>query len=291
MNFRRGHRRGELSADDAGYVATAHQPLDADAASFPNAVAVLQRMPEPVLLYDRRTLYSDVAAGVRDRRVARALMSAESSGPDHGRQRLHTHHVQTLQDCSNHQAERERLAACALIAAVDHELAAAYRARVQRTEELARLRIEADGVADAEVSDEVRSLAESGEQSTHRLGRRRREHAAAVRAATARVETARAELERLERRIDALHTARTAHWSALLVRVTHLRDYYNRRANTYLRALVRGLRRAHDPVPPIAIETPHWAVPEGIAPPPASPGESVPETTNHQFTATEGPIS
>jgi len=271
-----------LESDDAGYVPVIERRLTADDAAFPRAVEVLQRGPEPVIVYEPATLRSDTRAGRRDRPIAQALIASPAHSHGNGRQRLHTHFLQMLQDCCNHQAERERLVSCALIAATDDRLTAAYRSRLQTTAEIADIEAELKRAARSDFDGAALATAEQQFDTTnHRLGRRRREHEATIGELQRRLDSAKAALRQLEADIDALLASRTSHWSALLVRVTFLQQYYNRRANTYLRALVRGLRQPHDPVEPTAIPPPAWAAPAHIPEAPRAPTSGDPSPSQN----------
>lgn len=260
------------AADDNGYQMVAPAPLEADDARGPRSTKVMQRPPEPVLVYNKLTLWSDVWAGRRDRKVARLIMAADeerSNDLAHGRQRLHTHRVQQLQHCSDQHAERERLATQAMLGVLDDQLAALYQDRHTQIERISQLDDQLRENVALPVTDEAVSAAEELESAIERHARRRREHGATVASSSRSLAAAHEALASIERDIDVVLTDRVTHWAVLLIRVQYVREYYNRRANTYLRAVVQGLKSVADEVVPDAIAAPTWAHSGAMPAPPS----------------------
>lgn len=260
-----GNRNTRGAADDDGYTRVDVAPMTAADAVFPRAVSALQRMPEPILRYDKRIAFGDWWAGRVDRTLVRESAGVDSRPADPPPR---THRLQTLQHCFLHQVERERLSTVAMIASIDDRLSSLYRELEIRATEIVRAQDRVAQLGGETPTASPRSTAENFESDAERMARRLREHDRTLAVADGQLASHRSAEGDVHREIAVLHTDRTAHWSALLVRVQHSCEFYNRRANTYLRAAFARSVAATRSVETSSITPPSWANAQSI---PAAP--------------------
>ena len=245
---------------------TSNSILTKDHASVPGAVPAFQRSPSSNIAYRRRQEFLDRLRGRRSRSEILDAVSTE----DPAIFALATPWLQALSDeCRGH-LEGERRATNAMLATLDHSLAAAYQRLASLLERRGHLADAREQIAAASPVPDPRGVAADGNDiALARATRHQHSRLATVTAEVAALDEQTAELH-LE--IATLLEDRASQWKLLLTRAAQIIAHFDCRAATRADEVARRAKKTR--IAPTRCERPEWLTAAPPAPPtPPFPGD------------------